>query len=278
MIKKSLIFKFIVTINVILIILGCSISNADMGSKPSFTIHLKNLKPMKYDIGLLVYHDPESNDAINYYKSYLDKPTKLQKAILDYYDNGYYSNYYRDTTLWRDDEENDTYTFKYFGLPKAFKVIIAYDDGSVYVSEYIDRSQYRGEIDLDASTMNISIKTRQSFINFILVPLLLTVVVELLISTFDFIKKNIHNCIVIILTNIITNVSLQFLQFAGFMGYATLSISFILKFLLVECIITQVEMLIYMIFIKDTDKDKIMRYSLAANFVTMLMTFFIPYI
>ena len=40
-----------------------------------------------------------------------------------------------------------TYTFKYFGLPKAFKVIIAYDDGSVYVSEYIDRSQYRGEIE-----------------------------------------------------------------------------------------------------------------------------------
>ncbi len=63
-------------------------------------------------------------------------------------------------------------------------------------------------------------------------------------------------------------------------GYGSIFIqhSYLGLFILLEIIITLVEMFIYNKTIKDTEKDSIIKYTLVANFITMLLTGILAFI
>lgn len=139
----------------------------------------------------------------------------------------------------------------------------------------INRKDYNSQITIDVENMKVTnnVILGDTSKNIIL-PLIITIFVELLISLI-FIKKNVYNFIIIVITNAVTNSILQYILRNTTYGYGSsifMPHSYLRLFILLEIIITLVEMFIYNKTIKDTKKESIIKYTLVANFITMLLT------
>lgn len=139
----------------------------------------------------------------------------------------------------------------------------------------INRKDYNSQITIDVENMKVTnnVILGDTSKNIIL-PLIMTIFVELLISLI-FIKKNVYNFIIIVITNAVTNSILQYILRNTTYGYGSsifMPHSYLRLFILLEIIITLVEMFIYNKTIKDTKKESIIKYTLVANFITMLLT------
>jgi len=268
--KKILIFIFI-----FIILLGNSILYADMGPKPSLTIHLENLESDDYSLDLLVDHSDDLNDKY-YQKSFRHSFSNLDKMIYEYHEQGFIAEAMRNSLLWCRQVDENTWHFEYIGCPDQYKIIIAYPNGIIKVSDLITSEHFDEEITVDVRTMETKFSTSRAYeiimshniINY-LTPLVITIVVELLISLF-FIKKSIRNSLIIIVTNFITNFALQFIIISLYEnGYYKL---YLFLAILLEIIIVLIEMIIYSLLLKGTEKKTIIKYTLIANVITMLLT------
>lgn len=139
----------------------------------------------------------------------------------------------------------------------------------------INRKDYNSQITIDVENMKVTnnVILGDTSKNIIL-PLIITIFVELLISLI-FIKKNVYDFIIIVITNAVTNSILQYILRNTTYGYGSsifMPHSYLRLFILLEIIITLVEMFIYNKTIKDTKKESIIKYTLVANFITMLLT------
>ena len=182
---------------------------------------------------------------------------------LDY--DGWISSCTRNSMLWGDCAGNikHEHYFNYFGTPKTYKVVILLNNGETRVTDVIHRTDFQSEITIDVNTMEVVSKGKVlSNLKSIIIPLLLTIIVEIIIALIMKFK----NTKVIILTNAITNISLQFLLI-----YSPLS--YILTFAILEILIFITEYLIYKKYFKDISKSKIISYTLLANLITVILTF-----
>lgn len=292
---------------IFILLLGNSIVSADMGPKPSITINLKGINTTNYIIDLLVY-DQEIANQVSSKNSMLEKKSYSnisEKALLHYYkinindsngdenslpseeliklakinDNGWVS----ESTRWgkfllmSDIMGNSKYEnyFRYFGTPETYKVVIINNDtGEIKITNVINRKDFNSQITIDVENMKVTnnVILGDTSKNIIL-PLIITIFVELLISLI-FIKKNVYNFIIIVITNAVTNSILQYILRNTDFGYSSIFMqhSYLGLFILLEIIITLVEMFIYNKTIKDTEKESIIKYTLVANFITMLLT------
>ena len=292
---------------IFILLLGNNIVNADMGPKPSITINLKGINTTNYIIDLLVY-DEEIANQISSIDSMLEKKSYSNisdMALLRYYnisindssgdekslptekliklakinDDGWVS----ESTRWSkfllmsDIMGNSKYEnyFRYFGTPEKYKVaIINNDTGETKITDVINREDFNSQITIDVETMKVTNNVILSDTSKnIIVPLIITIFVELLIALI-FIKKDVYNFIIIIITNAVTNSILQYILRNGSYGYGSIFIqhSYLGIFILLEIIITLIEMFVYTKLIKDTEKESIIKYTLVANFITMLLT------
>lgn len=172
--KKSICFVLLF----ILCMVSCNDSYADIigSGDPSVSVEIINPKTENYDVDLLVYHV----DAESYYnvkQSYRDEPfTKLEEYLYDYNKDGYLAESLRDRDLWKWPREtsvsgNDLWIFSYHSVPNDFKVIIAYDDGTISVSDLMHRDKMIYHITLDASTMKYQISDGATFIRNNMIPI-----------------------------------------------------------------------------------------------------------
>ena len=109
---------------------------------------------------------------------------------------------------------------------------------------------------------NNSLNTNPNTIINILSALIITIVVEVIIA---YIFK-IGNYKVIVLTNLITNLCFQALLIL-------LSSNYLLAFIFGEIIVIASELIIYLLKMKNLNKQKILLYTLVANIITMICTF-----
>lgn len=156
--------------------------------------------------------------------------------------------------------------FSYLGTPDRYKILIINNDtGERKLSDEIIRSDFTSNITLDYQTMN-TISKGLTDIEKIIVAFIITIIVEAIIALIMKLKNNIN---LIVITNIITNLILQILLNIIPMG------SYIIKFIIMEIVVIVVEYLIYKKYIKEQSNKKILSYTLTANLVTTLLTFFI---
>ncbi len=310
--KTFIIFVFI-------LLLGNSIVNADMGPKPSITIHLKGMNTTNYIIDLLVY-DEEIANQISSIESILEKKSYSNisdMALLRYYnisindssgdenslpskeliklakinDNGWVS----ESTRWgkfllmsniMGNSKYENY-FRYFGTPEKYKVVIINNDtGETKITDVINRKDFNSQITIDVEDMkvtnNINI-VQHSFNKYKekIIPLLITLFLELMIA-FTFNLKNWKNYIIILITNIVTNLLFQFfiiniptkIEKTFIFGQGLLKY-YSICFLIGEIIVYFLERKIYLTTLKDLDKKRITKYTLVANIITALSTIFV---
>lgn len=231
---------------------------ADTGPKPSINVALKNMNSTNYKIDLLSdFSDKKDyiDDIVDQYSKYKDEP------IYKYHEKDWYATTLRNFLLHGSIEgnKNRSHTFTYFGVPTEFKVIVQMPDGSIRVSELLEKKAFDYDVTIDVNDMKVVNENKDiDIFNYIKI-LLITVIIELLIALLFKTKKY----YVIIITNIITNTLLQFAMFKN---------SSILLFIMFEIIIFISEFFIYLRYI-DINKKKLLLYTLLANLITMLLTF-----
>ena len=252
----------------IFLIIGLNYSvNADMGAKPSITINLENMYTDDYLIDLLVYDETGENynSEMNYNGNGLSK--EEIKTLYDINYDGWISEGTRwnEYLLFADCNGNSDHKhfFNYFGTPETYKVIIIFNNGDIRITDVIHRTEMNSEITIDINDMKIIQSENVLFkLKFIMIPLLLTIFIEIIIALIMKLK----NIKLILLTNTLTNILLQL-----FLLYTPLS--YLLTFAIMEILIIITEYLIYKKYIKDTSKSKIILYTLLANLVTIILTF-----
>ena len=251
--KKKLLFLLLI------LLLPISV-HADTGPKPSINVTLINMNTTNYKIDLLSdFSDKKEyiDDIVDYYSNYKDEP------IYKYHEDYMYATCLRNFLLHGNIEGNKKHThyFTYFGVPNKFKVIIQMPDGTIKVSELLEKKAFDYNVTLDVNDMKIVSENKDvNIINYVKM-LLITVIIELIIALLFKTKKY----YIIIITNIITNTLLQFAMFKN---------SSILLFVMFELIIFISEFFIYLRYI-EYDRKKLLLYTIIANIITMLLTFII---
>lgn len=257
--------------------------NADTGPTPSITINLENMNTKNYVIDLLVYDETgekynsplEYNGSEEQYSSitgYNDLKTITVRQLETLHKINY-DGWISEGTRWNkyllfaecSGDIKHEHRFSYFGTPVIYKVVIIFNDGETRITDVIHREAFQSEITIDVNTMevitegNILLKLKS-----ILIPLIVTLIVEIIIA----LVMKLKNIKVIIFTNTITNIILQLI-----LMYTPLS--YILTFAILEILIFITEYLIYIKHFKDISKLKIINYTLLANLVTAMLTFVI---
>lgn len=282
MIKKILIF-----ILVVFVVLPITVF-ADTGTPPSIEIKIINLQTKNYLIDLLVYDEDGSNyySKLNYNGNdeQYDSETgnnSLKTITVQQLEKLYKINedgWISESTRWNkyllfadcSGNNNFNHKFSYFGTPTRYKIVIINNNtGEVKISEEILRTELNSMVTVDYSAMEVtnnnsnnSLTTSPNTIINILSALIITIVVEVIIA---YIFK-IGNYKVIVLTNLITNLCFQALLIL-------LSSNYLLAFIFGEIIVIASELIIYLLKMKNLNKQKILLYTLVANIITMVCTF-----
>lgn len=291
-IVKKVVVIFLILISISFIVIN-NYSNADSGIKPSITIFLKNMDSSDYYIDLLTLGPQEYYDEKrkkNFYEEYAENSTDgidfKNEPIYLYNEDGWMATALRDSLLFGSVVGNDEgiHTFSYFGTPDTFKIIIQMSDGTIKVSDMIERIDYNARYTIDVNTMeicnNITVFERilDKIFNVLpyIVTFTLTIVVELVLF-YGLLKCEIKdkkkNSKIIILTNLLTNLVLQFIivLFPDILDIGDRPFTI---FIILECIIALIEYYTYKKKLKIKDNKGILKYTLVANLVTAVLTFF----
>lgn len=283
MLKKYRIFIISILVICMFMFWGLNYSsNADMGAKPSITIKLKNMNSQNYLIDLLVYDETGENyssqlnyngkEGEQYHEDYNSLQTITVEELKVLHDINY-DGWISEGTRWdayllfADCSGNgmNEHCFSYFGTPETYKVVVVLESGEIRLTDVINRTDFESEITIDINDMEIiESGTVGISLKYILIPLILTIIIEIIIA---FLMK-IKNIKVIFVANLITNILLQILLI-------NIPLSYILKFIILEILLFIAEYLIYTKFLKDISKSKILIYTLLANLITAILTFVI---
>lgn len=302
-----LIFMFVQIINIPNIF-------ADTGAKPSISIDIKNLNTDNYLIDLLVDKEDDSqkhwiwvpidgsNSEKKDYKEYKDYSNINYNGNGEQYSKTYndlknitidelkqlydidYDGWISESTRWdeyllfADCKGNDKHqhVFSYLGTPEHYKVVIINNDtGKTKVTDEIHRKDFNSKIIIDYETMkvkNVSLFDTNNIKN-VLMTLFITIAVELIIGLLFGLKKYTK---LIVITNIVTNLSLQFFQtiISILLGGSSYS-SYAMVLLGLEVVVFVVEYIIYKKYMKDRNSNIIIPYVILANLVSLLSTVFI---
>ncbi|MBO4652911.1 MAG: hypothetical protein J5649_06305 [Lachnospiraceae bacterium] len=261
----------------LLLPLVINVAFADHGPKPSITVNVRN-GPEGYYIGLL-----QQDDAGDYRRESLLESDVVQsdeelKKLVSYQSDGWmlYVNpvsdpYYR--------SNSDTHTFDYM-VPSYFRVILVGFDGTVYLSDPIERKAFNAVFDYDVATGKITEDHSESIRHYALNSLLcyiITLLIEGLILWWNDLgqKKNwLHFLIINTLTQILLNGCLVYYDWLGNSGYGMIVLFFIL-----ELAIFLIEAAYYAFFLRTEDGTKRpsvgVKYAIAANLASMIGGFII---
>jgi len=268
-VKIRVLFKFLAIF--LIINLFPIVVLADMGSKPSITVELKNMATDNYLIDLLVYDENGENYFSEMNCNDSGEPTEEQIKTL-YKIN--YDGWISESTRWRsyllmsDIVGNRSYEheFGYFGTPEIYRIVVVYNSGKMLVSDVIKRDELNSHVILDVNTMLV-IEKGSVFKTEVFKCTIITVLLESIIAyIFKIIKElKLRN---IILVNIITQVFLH-------VTLPLINTLYFIKFIVLEIIIVFLEYFLYKKLGCKNEGKVLGAYVMIANLVTSLMTFII---
>ena len=255
-----------------------NVAFADHGPKPSITIHVQN-GPDGYYIGLL---EPDSEPGYflkglrDYYKETADEELK---TLLYYEKDGWYLHVPPVSDAYHRSNSDSSFEFGYM-VPSTFRVIIVSYDGTVYLSDSIQKKAFNAVFDYDVATGKITENNSESIRHYVknaLLCYIITLLIEGLILWWNDLgtKKNwVHFLIINTLTQVLLNGSLAHYDWAH-----DDTIGMIFLFFSLELAIFLLEAMYYSFFLrkKDGTKDRSLckKYAVAANLASMIGGFFI---
>ena len=237
---------------------------ADMGPKPSITIHVEN-GPSEYYLALLC--SPRGITGTN---SDLKLENVNEVTVQNYLKDFFYDEWVFSESPVGDNiiSSRDTTEF-YFGymVPDDFKVIIISTDGTVYLSDHINPEEFNADITYDVATGKLTETIEDRTLRhsiYVVVCYLLTLAMELVVLLLFKYPFNKRNLFCFLLINTITNI-----PFSIFLINQRASIPMIIIWFFLEIIIMLLEGVFYLITLRDAEgrrrKLKSFLYGVVAN-------------
>jgi len=278
---QKLILLFMVSLLIVPLI-----AYGDVGPKPSLEINVIGIDTDEYWLDLLI-KDVSGNSWLE-----ISDEERLEVAKLEAYEDkdGFKPALLLGTgaPMWgglRGEKLEDgsfRHYFGYIGVPDEFKIAILKKDGTLIVSDVVQRTQFQSYMDYDLSNIEVSTSDQVgvgivreqipwgfSVFGFV-VRLLLTLVLEIGIALlFGFTFKN--SLKVLLITNLVTQVILNVLTFGAYTAGGFFFVAIV--FSMAEVLIIIAELVVYMKLL--TEKKKWIRavYAIVANIVTFLAGF-----
>ncbi len=244
---------------------------ADMGAKPSITVHVENA-PEQYYIALLHDRQLEDSDSYNNKLGLIINDMTVRQYLenLDYEGWSLFQSPVGDN-IYQSNEEH-TYAFTYM-VPNPFRVIIVSMNGDVVVSEPCSQKEFNAKCTFDyGNGVIVEKRVGRMLLRIFIIILLfsLTLVFEyavLLLFGYPRTKGNI-TCLLIV--NAITNLPLNIFLMSIPAGLAVFVVT-----ILAEIVITLFEAIVYACTLKNVDGEKKplkgFFYGICANIVSAFM-------
>ncbi len=261
----------LVNIVLIVIILFTSIAGADVGPKPSLEIIVRGMDTDKYWLDLLV-----TDDANFSWLEITEEERKKVSKLIEYRDeDGFHPALLVGTKVplsgdLKGEKQKDgsyLHLFGYVGVPDIFKIVILKKDGTLIISEKIERKQFQSVVEFDIKNLKTAEKIPWCNISIgFLIRLALTLLIEIFIAImFGFtLKKSLK---IILITNIITQVILNILVFSSDITGGLFAA--IITFILAEIFIVIAEVIVYLNLLTQKSKLRRLIYAVSANLVSL---------
>ena len=246
---------------------------ADMGPKPQLTVKVEHPPQEIYYLDLLreTDHRPGSfkNETLNAAMVTLlqDSVPSGWRACLAQPVSG--APIYGSLT---GEPSGDTmlHTFRYFGVPDVYRVLIVTESGEVWMSDSCSRTALQSSATVDWETKEVSIPSiRMGYALQFLATFLPTLLLEgLILFLFRYRQK--RSWAVFGVTNLVSQgalaaaLSMEAVQRGVSWGFLSLLIP-------AEIVIVVVEAIAYVLLLKERDKEFALSYALAANAVSAVV-------
>lgn len=255
--------------------------SADIGPKPSIELHLENA-PSDYFIVLLAPTQEAKTES----------PLRLDQvnedSVAAYLETFNHEGWIYEEGLvgknYKQSNEDQSYRWGYM-VPSYFKVMVIASDGSVSISNEVERQEFNATFTYDVATGKLTenlANTIEKRWTKVAICFVLTLLIEFGIFLVFAFPKTKRNTISVVVANAITNISMTtyLLWFYDWNPRDKMSPIFLI--LVLEVYVFIVEMILYAILLKDKDgkKDisKNIKYALAANAASLLVGILIPYV
>ena len=268
--------------------------SADMGPKPALKVTIIGVEEAYY-FDLLTYYpsDIENSDKDEPWSYYQDD---FPEELIGFQDpSGFISYSIYDVPSSIDylgkDGKDEIYNMRYIA-PRKFKIVLVMmDNDAIIVSDYIETNRFESNVAWDLTGVNLTNSSTQSgelsgdirgdafvgsnsYITVIntIIRVIITLSVELgLLYLFKYRKKD--SFIKVGITNIITQLGLSILTISAYLMGGPFM--FILAIIFLEFIVLVVEIVTYLLIIKEHTNPRIVIYTAIANFLSLALGAFI---
>ena len=257
---------------------------ADTGPKPMLTVKVANAPEELYYLDLL---EPDTEGAHIYDNSRREDEDQsldpaLTEALLAAVPEGWHActlDHTNGAPIWGDllgEAAGDLrlHTFRYLGVPDTYRILIAAEDGSTWVSGVLERTVLQSSVTVDYAAKTVTVPpVWTAYAVQLLTTLLTTLVIEgLLLVLFDFWKQK-RNRLVFLLVNLVTQSGLALWTARTFLlhglgGWSALSL------LPAELVIFPVEMIACALLLRGQPRSRAAAYGFVANLFSAVLGFF----
>ncbi len=287
--------KLLITIIVFLFFISNTTAvSADMGPKPALEVTIVGVEEAYYFDLLTYYPDDLDNhtqeEPWNYYQD------DFSEELIGYQDpSGFISYSIYDVPSSIDyigkEDRSEIFSMRYIA-PRKFKIVLVMiDNDAIIISDYIETNRFESNVTWDLTGVNLTSSSAQvgvlsgdivgdafvgsnSYITAIntLIRVIVTLTVELgLLYLFKYRKKD--SFIKVGITNIITQLGLSILTISAYLTGGPFM--FILAIIFLEFIVLGVEIVTYLLIVKEHTRTRIVIYTAIANFLSLALGAFI---
>lgn len=248
---------------------------ADSGPKPMLTVKVANAPEGLYYLDLLAEGPPYGEDYRTE-ENFTGYDQDLLQALRAAIPEGWHACILDGDLIFGDltgELQGDTmiHTFSYFGVPDTYRVILAAEDGSTWVSGVLERTVLQSSVTVDYETKAVTVPpVWRAYAVQLLTTLTTTLVIEgLLLVLFGFWKQK-RNWLVFLLVNLVTQGGLAIwtahtFSLHGLTGWSALAI------LPAELVILIVETAAYALLLTGQPRSRAAAYGFLANLFSAVL-------
>ena len=241
---------------------------ADIGPKASLTVKLSHPPDGTFYVDLLA-KDEEGSKLHPNLKDESDYDAAMVAALRAAVPEGWHSCLLDGTypPLWGDlTGDSAVRTFRYFGLPETYRIVLVTEDGTAQVSEPMTRRVLQSSVTYDCAANTVTaVPLWEAYALQYLSTLLPTLLIEgLVLLPFGISLRK--NGKLFLLTNLLTQILLT-ATLGGFQlqNGPAWAVVLYLRYLPIELLIVGIEILAYRRWMVDVSKRKATHYAVTAN-------------
>ena len=241
-----------------------AVASADMGPKPSLTIHIKNPPDGDYYVDALILESERTHFGDREFPTEAYN-TDMLDLLMNYDEDGWQAR------LIGSPIQNEpfgisqsTYLINYMGVPDKYKVIVVTADLKVYVSKQIRRNSFHETVTFDMTTGELSrTPIATAYIGQYISTCFFTLLIELLLLLPFGLKAKWKAALVV---NAATQLILTIITGAVLVNHGERAA--LLVMVPVELLILLLEFLFYLVLMKGYKAGKLLGYTITANFAS----------